>query len=583
MSKKIGSLFYEITGDTSKLNSSLTNSKAAMQGLNKGAADTISSVTGLNLASLGAGAAIAGMAVFAKQAVTETVAYGKSVRDLSKITGNTAEETSRLIQVADDLKISEEELGTALQGAVRKGIDVSVEGLSNLSEQYLKLAPGLERSKFLMDTFGRSGSSMAMMMEQGADGIRNMSAAIDDSLVMTDDAIKAAREFEIAMDDVEDAVQGVKYVLGTPLIKGLTDAANGFMTLVKWNDRVKDAYASQEKQVVKNTQSYREYARAVLDAYVRTGDMSQKQSDWIMTDIEAGKYNDVLREKYGLRSEAAYNVARSSEYLDKWDRAAKESTEELAKAQEELKGNFELVNSYISGDVTETYNKFNEKNGELWETNAKLVSKISELEGKSWLTEDQKKELAELQTELGKNKTAIEENEKAYKRETNEFILQTTLKYMALDGLSTKDLEVYTKMAENMGLIDEPTKTLLTKIGEITSQIDTSKASADEFARALSGIPDRDVYVRTHYISDSSGTGGHEDDGNGLLGGYASGGSFTVPPGYSGDSYGMRVQSGEKVKVTQAGVPDDTARMLRNLPSLIGRAVRDGVIQGLAQ
>jgi hypothetical protein len=45
----------------------------------------------------------------------------------------------------------------------------------------------------------------------------------------------------------------------------------------------------------------------------------------------------------------------------------------------------------------------------------------------------------------------------------------------------------------------------------------------------------------------------------------------------------MRVQSGEKVKVTQAGVPDDTARMLRNLPSLIGRAVRDGVIQGLAQ
>ena len=91
-------------------------------------------------------------------------------------------------------------------------------------------------------------------------------------------------------------------------------------------------------------------------------------------------------------------------------------------------------------------------------------------------------------------------------------------------------------------------------------------------------IPDKDVYVRTHYVSyDDVDTRTAKE----LLGGYASGADFTVPPGNSGDSFGMNVSSGEHVKVTQAGVPDDTQRLLRMLPAQIGRAVRDGVIMGM--
>ncbi len=582
-SKKIATLYAEITGDTTKLNKSLSSSKTALTGLNKGAAETISSMTGLNLASAGAGAAIGAIALFAKQALSETEAYARSVRDLSKITGDSAESTSRLIQVSDDLLISEEELGTALQGAVRKGIDVSVEGLMKLSDQYTKLEPGLERSKFLMDTFGRSGVSMAMMMEQGADGIKSMLESQSDSLVMTQENIDASREYEKAMDDLGDMMQGFKYTIGNTVIVPLTNAAKAFSLLVKWTDSVNDAYAEHERQTLKTAGSYREYADEILNARIRTGELTEVRKRMIMDDIEAGKSSYALTKAFGLQTEASYNRAKSLEMYNSVMRETTEKTNELVLSEDELKAKFSEVSSYISGDVTETYNKFNEKNNELWGTNKKIVDKITELESKSWLTTDQKKELATLEEELGKNKRAIEANEEAYKKEHNTFILNTFLKYAALDGLSAKDLDVYTKMAENMGLIDQPTKDLIEGIGNITKEIDGSKTSAQEFANVLAGIPDKDVYVRTHYVSYGGQTGGHEDEDNGLLGGYASGASFTVPPSYSGDSFGMRVQSGEKVKVTQAGVPDDTARMLRNLPSLIGRAVRDGVIQGLAQ
>ncbi len=582
-SKKIATLYAEITGDTTKLNKSLSSSKAALTNLNKGAAETISSMTGLNIASIGVGAAIAGIAVFAKQALSETESYARAVRELSKITGDGAESTSRLIQVSDDLLISQEELGTALQGAVRKGIDVSVEGLMNLSEQYMKLEPGLERSKFLMDTFGRSGVSMAMLMEQGASGIQSMIDATGENLVMTQENIDASREYEIALDELGDTMQGFKYEIGKSVIVPLTNAAKAFVLLINWTEKLNDVYSDHEKQTLKSAASYKEYASEILNARIRSGELTEVRKKMIMDDIEAGKSSYKLTEAFGLQTEASYNRAKSLEMYNSVMGETTNKTNELILSEDELKAKFSEIDSYISGDVTETYNKFNEKNNELWSTNNELVSKISELEGKSWLTPEQKGELETLRGKLADNKKAIEDNETAYKQETNQFILNTFLKYAALDGLSAKDLEVYTKMAENMGLIDQPTKELIEGIADITKEIDGSTRSANDFANALSGIKDKDVYVRTHYVSYGGKTGGHEDEDNGLLGGYASGASFTVPPGYSGDSYGMRVQSGEKVKVTQAGVPDDTARMLRALPAQIGRAVRDGVVQGLAR
>ena len=97
----------------------------------------------------------------AKKVVEETVgeftAYAKTVEDMARVTGSSAEEVSRLIQVSDDLQISTASLEQAMAGAVRKGIDPSVDSIASLSDQYLALAPGLERSQFLVEKFGRSG------------------------------------------------------------------------------------------------------------------------------------------------------------------------------------------------------------------------------------------------------------------------------------------------------------------------------------------------------------------------------------------------------------------------------------------
>lgn len=183
------------------------------------------SLTGFSLSAAGgiamAGAAVNKMIDFTKQAVNETVAYGTSIKDMSRLLGLGVEETSRLVQASDDLFLSQESLTTAMLAASRKGIDTSISGLKALSEQYLSLAPGVERAKFLMDNFGRSGAQMGKLMEVGAAGIDTAMASIQESLVMTNESIANIENYKRSVDNLQDSWMGFKTTVGMAVIPEL--------------------------------------------------------------------------------------------------------------------------------------------------------------------------------------------------------------------------------------------------------------------------------------------------------------------------------------------------------------------------
>src|SRR5512133_1604098 len=68
--------------------------------------------------------------------VGDTMAYAKTVRDMSDITGTSAEETSRLIQMTDDFGLEMSELETALRGAAMKGIVLTTDKLAAMSDEF---------------------------------------------------------------------------------------------------------------------------------------------------------------------------------------------------------------------------------------------------------------------------------------------------------------------------------------------------------------------------------------------------------------------------------------------------------------
>ena len=159
-----------------------------------------------SIVTLNQGMELAQKAFYAVQKVVEEsinvyVKYADQVRQLSRLNGTTAEETSRLIQVMDDHKVSVEALTMATRKLSQQGLSLTIDSLAKMSDKYKTLGSASEKTKFLLDKFGRSGLQFAETMEQGGEAIRDQSSAISQNLILTQKMLVAARDYEIAQDN----------------------------------------------------------------------------------------------------------------------------------------------------------------------------------------------------------------------------------------------------------------------------------------------------------------------------------------------------------------------------------------------
>ena len=162
----------------------------------------------------------------ADETVGTFVKYAEQVRNISLVTGESTEEVSRLLQVTDDYKINAEKLTLVMKKMASEGFAFTTDALADLSDEYLKLEPGVERQIFLTEKFGREGAAFAEIMLKGGDAIRSQADAVAENLILTQQAIDDAREYELAVDGLNDAMEGLKVQIGQGLVPPLTDLIN---------------------------------------------------------------------------------------------------------------------------------------------------------------------------------------------------------------------------------------------------------------------------------------------------------------------------------------------------------------------
>jgi len=199
------------------------DTKAALKDIGK----QFQSVTGLSLGY--AGAISASVAItkklidVTKDSINVSVARANATEKMITLTGDSAEVTSRFAEVSDDAKLSQEALEKALEAATKKGIDVSADSMARLSDEYLSLAPGLERAQFLTDKFGKSGAEMYKVMQLSGSVIRERMAAVSDSMVVDREAILLSNEYQKSLDDLNDSMTGVKQKIAKEATPAVTD------------------------------------------------------------------------------------------------------------------------------------------------------------------------------------------------------------------------------------------------------------------------------------------------------------------------------------------------------------------------
>ena len=275
--------------DIDKVNRTLGETTKTSGGLKKAWGDLKTAVPGLTGAISAmvnpltiASAGIGMMAKFVRDSIGETVEYNKQIRELTQTLGLSADETSRVVQVADDWGISIEEVRAALGIMNKNGLTPSIENLAALADEYVNTTDKSEFAEHAAKLLGRQYETLIPLFAEGGDSLREQAAAIDDSLIATEASIQAARDYELAMDGMGDAVDGLKYRIGNELIPVLTQATETIMLLVNWESAVNDMLEEQDTRISQTTGTYHDYLVERTAGLVIAGRMEQSEADVIL-------------------------------------------------------------------------------------------------------------------------------------------------------------------------------------------------------------------------------------------------------------------------------------------------------------
>lgn len=231
---EVGKLDDQVRGSTGLLQ------KFGLQGESTGAMIKAGLVGG----ALAAGAAIT---KFALDGVDSFVNLAGEVRDFGQKSGASAEESSKMVAVLDDFGIKAQSGADAMlklginsgEGGVKLaefGVEVAknkdgttdlVGTLLNVADAYKETEDPGKRAELVMAAFGKSGKDLIPILEQGRDGLREFFASAENNhQILSQEDLDKAREYELAIDSLNDAVQGLQRSAGEALIPTLTQVTN---------------------------------------------------------------------------------------------------------------------------------------------------------------------------------------------------------------------------------------------------------------------------------------------------------------------------------------------------------------------
>ena len=210
--------------------------------------DTVRALTDIKTA-MTQGAAVAGLFVGAYYAIDKALdaTVGKlmssasGVKSFSDALSLSYTQGSRMIQVLDDYAISAKDVETALFQARKNGIDVTVEGLAQMADQYNALADPQEKANFLQENFGKSGKALASVLASGSAEILRRNAGVNELLILDAQVIRQTEEYRLALDSVSDSAAGFQlasgqFILPTLqlIVKWVNNALGGWTEFIKY-------------------------------------------------------------------------------------------------------------------------------------------------------------------------------------------------------------------------------------------------------------------------------------------------------------------------------------------------------------
>jgi len=382
--------------------------------------------------AMGVMTALAGVGYTLNQVYQKTVQvfqdYAFQVLDLSRISGTSVEDSSRMIQMADDLRMSYENLQKSLWFASKNGVEVNIESLARLAGQYTNLNSATEQATFLTKTFGKGSADMGRLMELGTDGVLAKAAAVEKSMILDEQATNKASALYKATDELSDSW------------KGLTVVAGGFLTLpiLVYLSALTEAFSALNNVIYGGGDAWAQFTKAAVDNATMIGQMINGTYKPSVDALKQSVEDETTATEAATAAALAYKTAMSD------------------------------LSTMISGDLGTAYDNHLQKI-------ADLDTEMGKARGK--------KAKGEVQAE-------IDAETAAYDRQTNSILynIQSQIIMRNTDITDEEKLGLLTQLASGYGLIDEKTRAAMDATNGLVSAYLNQDIGADEFIDKLRGM-----------------------------------------------------------------------------------------------
>lgn len=445
--------------------------------------------------------------------------YAGQVRDLALVSGTSAEEASRLLQVLDDFQISAEDVTAATRAMTKEGLTPNIETLAKLSDEYLKITDAQKQNEFVIKNLGRAGLQWVNVLEQGSDAINEMSGEVSKSLILTDEQIEKSEKARLAVDSLADAWQGLKVQIGAAIGEQIVelDQHKQAIALLK-------AKGIAVARGVEGTQAYADAIRE-LNGEMKAGGPSLEERDEAHI-AEANAINNHLIP----------------------------SLEELEKIEADFqKRRGDLIDLTI--DLTDSSRDYAKTQADITQEVADHKAALQEL--MPWETEKRDEIMAKIDELNGK----YSENAAEFEEATNRKLAMMTIEKIAmLDGVagySEAEAEKANAVLNTLGIVEDSALRQVIAFDTVSSAIANGTLKAKDLDAALR-LMEKGYTIDAIVNMILGQTIGHEQSASPsgpLSGGYATGtgGWLTVPSGYPNDSYPIWLTSGEQFAVVPNG------------------------------
>lgn len=430
--------------------------------------------------------------------VDNAIAVGNMARAL----GTTTEEASRLKEVADDVGISVSALTTSFKLAQKDGFQPSIDGLAQMSDEYLALAPGVERTQFLLDRFGRSGEEMGKLLDKGSQAIRENVAAIEKSLLVTEKAYEQARQYQVSVDSLNDSWDAFTYQVAPPLISAATAVLNS----IRDSNRASEIATEQGK-------NYNTITITERNELIRLAAAEREASD---ANIIAARESENASGAFETEAEAASRLADE----------AKAAADALAETTKENQGLLSLIGT-IQGEM----DSYNEKLGEAIE-------------------------------KYGEGSEEVRKLEEAHSQAMAKIAVDLFIAKLAVDGFTDAEYQAALQAQLDAGLIDQATVDMATSWNASATAAANAVSETERLAESINAVPTQHTTtfnlitngappnLNIDPSASAAPKGTHKNA-------HAMGGTFLVPSSYGSEGFRMgnrdTASGGEMITITPKG------------------------------